>query len=447
MAVLAAAAVVALTASTVSPAAAAGATSYVEMTPALQAQIQTMVEDFRTLHTISGITVAVVTPDPNSSDPVITTFAAGEPSFGSGTPVDASTQFEIGSETKAFTGDLLAYLVADGRIGLDDLVQDYAPLGITVPEFFDPGTGISTPITLRDLATHQSGLPDRPANFDDGCAVPGCPNPRPGYTQTMLWDGIESQLLYWAPGTNWLYSNWGFGLLGTILSQVANTVPIADPPAYELALDEAFLLDLGMSSTELEPLVPTIATPYTTTNVPAFLWHNTNAISGAGGLISNANDMATWVAAHLGYNTAGASLGVRSMADSLQPASTITTVCSTAVDCDPVTFQMGFAWQLYDATHANMGAPWAFKNGGTAGSSTDTMLAPSLRTGVTAMFNQERNGNDQFGGGILRLLIANQTTVLPATGSGGDGVLVVGLGAVVLVGLGATLLANRRRSS
>ena len=74
---LAAAAVVALSASTVSPAAAAGATSYVEMTPALQAQIQTIIDDFRALHTVSGISAAVVTPDPNSSDPVITKAPTG----------------------------------------------------------------------------------------------------------------------------------------------------------------------------------------------------------------------------------------------------------------------------------------------------------------------------------------------------------------------------------
>lgn len=54
------------------------------------------------------------------------------------------------------------------------------------------------------------------------------------------------------------------------------------------------------------------------------------------------------------------------MADSLRPVSTITTVRDTT--CSPFTFQMGLAWQLYDSTHSNIGAPWAFKNGGNAGS-------------------------------------------------------------------------------
>ena len=442
LAAIAAAVILAISMGAASPA--AGISTVVEMTPALKARIQAEIEAFRALHNISGITAAVVTPHPNGIDPVITTFAAGEPSFGSGTSVDASTQFEIGSETKAFTGDLLAYLIADGQVTLDDLVQDYAPIGITVPEYFDPGTGISTPITLRDLATHQSGLPDEPANFADGCiGVPGCVNPRPGYTQTMLWDGIQSQLLLWQPGTNYLYSNWAFGLLGTILSNKVNPVVITDPPAYQITLDHAFLTDLGMSSTMLEPPVPTIATPYSTTNVPTFFWENTNAVSGAGGLISNATDMGTWVAAHLGYNTAGASLGVQSMQNSLQPASTITTYCASAGSCTPENFQMGFAWQLYDASHAKMGAPWAFKNGGTAGSSSDTVMAVGLRMGVTTMFNQQRNGSDEIAATILRLLVA-ESKRLPETGSGAPDVLLLGLSAAALMVAGVGLIRRRR---
>lgn|GEM_PF-1043038 len=444
-AAIAAAAFVALSASTVAPAVAAPAAPIVvEMTPALKAKIQALIDDFRTSHSISGISAAVVTPDPHGPNPVITTFASGEPSFGSGTQVDASTQFELGSETKAFTADLLAYLVASNVVSLDDPVQMYAPVGITVPEWIDPDSGIHTPITLRDLATHQAGLPDPPWNFTEGCGgPPSCENPRPGYTQTMLWSGLESQLLLWQPGTRWLYSNWGFGLLSTILSNVVNSVPITDPPAYQLTIEQAFLDDLGMSSTELEPPSPPIATPYYSTGAPAFYWDNTNAISGAGGLISNANDMGTWVAAHLGYNTAGASLGVRSMANTLLPVSTITTECSSDSQCGPADFQMGLAWQLYSATHADMGAPWAFKNGGTAGSSTDTVMASSLGLGVTTMFNQERNNNDEVAAVILRLLIAQ--TKLADTGSATSWLGATALGAAALLGLGIALATDRRR--
>ena len=40
--------------------------------------IQALIDDFRTSHSISGISAAVVTPDPHGPNPVITTFAAGD---------------------------------------------------------------------------------------------------------------------------------------------------------------------------------------------------------------------------------------------------------------------------------------------------------------------------------------------------------------------------------
>ena len=83
------------------------------------------------------------------------------------------------------------------------------------------------------------------------------------------------------------------------------------------------------------------------------------------------------------------------------------------------------AWQLYSAETAHVGVPWAFKNGGTAGSSTDTVIAPSERTGVTTMFNKERMDSDQIAVPILRLLIQDSRRILPATGSSAPGVVVV----------------------
>lgn len=443
---IAAAVLVALAVSTVPPVAAA---PDVVMTPALQAKIQQLIEDFRTTHRIVGMTAAVVTPDPHGSGPVITHFASGAPAIGSPLSVDESTRFELGSETKTFTADLLAYLVASNLVSLDDEVQDYAPAGITVPVWVDPDSGDETPITLLDLATHQAGLPDPPGNFNDGCGGdPSCENPRPGYTQTMLWDGLEAQTLLWKPGTNWLYSNFGFGILGTILANVVQAVPITDPPAYQSAIDGAFVDALGLTSTELEPPGPDpgLAIPYNADGTPSYRWDNTNAISGAGGLISNATDMGVWVAAHLGYYSAGAPLGVQTLANTLSPYRVITTSCSEPSTCAPVTgFQMGLAWELNAADKQDVGVPWAFKNGGTAGSSSDTAMAATLGIGVTTMFNKKRVDGDEVAVPILKLLVAE--TRLPATGPSELWVVVLGLGAVSLLALGAVLTARRRSTA
>lgn len=71
-----------------------------------------------------------------------------------GDPVPApETPYEAGSITKTFTGMLLADAVERGELKLDDPVSTY------LPELADTPAGQST---LRQLATHTSGLPSIP---------------------------------------------------------------------------------------------------------------------------------------------------------------------------------------------------------------------------------------------------------------------------------------------
>ncbi|MEM9018315.1 MAG: serine hydrolase domain-containing protein, partial [Verrucomicrobiota bacterium] len=72
---------------------------------------------------------------------------------------DEDSLFEIGSITKVFTGILLADLVLEGKISLDDSIVDVLDdLGVEVGE--DLG-----PVTFLELATHTSGLPRLPPNL------------------------------------------------------------------------------------------------------------------------------------------------------------------------------------------------------------------------------------------------------------------------------------------
>jgi LPXTG-motif cell wall-anchored protein len=438
----------------------------VEMTPALHDEIQRMLEDFWRRNGIPGLTAAVVTSRPDDPrTPVITRFAVGTAIPGTPPDVDASTQFELGSETKVFTADLLAYLVATGQVHLDDPIEDYVPDGFTVQDWTDPDTGETVPVTLRDLATHQSGYPDLPSNFADGCGTPPppdcddpnpptCDNPRPGYTQTMLWDELGCQPPAWRPGTQWLYSDFGFALLGAILANVVSASALTDAPDFQGALDGTFLQALGMSATVVEGLMPTpnLAPPYAG-STQTYLWDNDNAFVGGGGLVSTAQDMGTYVAAHLGYIAEDAPLGVRTMADTLTPLGAITVACQNPetpggapVCASGADFQMGLGWEIYPPQDSNVGATWAHKNGGTAGSTTDTVLAPSLRIGVTTMFNLQ--SSEEIATPILARLVAAQQVVerpmLPATGADASTPVALGGGAALLVA-GTLLVTLRRR--
>ncbi len=380
-------------------------TPTVHMTPVLQAQIQQQVENFREQTHSPGVSVAVVTPDADGETALTTYFTAGVLGGESEVPVDADTQFEIGSETKVFTADLFAALVAQGRVSPTDPVQMYAPEGVTVPRNGDP-------MTLLDLATHTAALPDDPANVPP-CHTPWpeCDNWRPTYTQTDLWAGFPSELP-WPTGERYFYSDFGFALLGTILANVLDPQPADQPPTFQAALEGAFLTDLGMTSTMVEPVEagPNFAVPSVPGTPNAPQWDNTNAFVGGGGLISSASDMAMFMKAHLGY-VPDPSPGVSAMANTLRPVPVIPESCTSYAPpvCTDTPVDMALAWRYFDA---GSGAPRAYKNGGTGGSSSDTEIAPLQRIGVTAMWNRVRPPRES-----VELSPAILTTILAAAPS------------------------------
>jgi D-alanyl-D-alanine-carboxypeptidase/D-alanyl-D-alanine-endopeptidase len=51
------------------------------------------------------------------------------------TTVDQNTIFATGSNTKVFTAILLAYMVGDGLIKLDDPIEKYLPANIIAPQY------------------------------------------------------------------------------------------------------------------------------------------------------------------------------------------------------------------------------------------------------------------------------------------------------------------------
>src|SRR5207237_6579871 len=98
-----------------------------------------------------------------------------------GPPLDGNSVFEIGSVTKVFTTTVLADMVLNGEVELDDPVAKYLPSSVHVPMRGD------TQITLLDLATQSSGLPRLPSNF-----APKDPtNPYADYSVQQMYDFLS----------------------------------------------------------------------------------------------------------------------------------------------------------------------------------------------------------------------------------------------------------------
>jgi D-alanyl-D-alanine-carboxypeptidase/D-alanyl-D-alanine-endopeptidase len=129
-------------------------------------------------------------------------FGFGEISDGSSKPPDRHTMLRVGSLTKAFTGQVLASLVADGTVKFSDRLQDRIGWNVTIPD------RDGNQIRLIDLVTHSAGLP---REVDRASGPPD--DPFSTLTPEVYRSALTSDPLIFAPGTGALYSNFGFDVL------------------------------------------------------------------------------------------------------------------------------------------------------------------------------------------------------------------------------------------
>ncbi|KPF85012.1 hypothetical protein IP70_13835 [alpha proteobacterium AAP38] len=202
-------------------------------------------------------------------------------------PVDIDhTMFPLASITKTFTATAVAQLVMEGRLGLDDPVQRH----LSFPLHQGPGRAV----TLRDLLTHASGMPDRmigSSAWDADSLLP---------LKTYLSDRQPAPLL--PPGQFHSYSNYGTALVSGVLEQVTGR-------DHAALLRDRILSPLGMDNSRFNlpgaaPAADPAAMPARTYEpgpdgrlYPVPVEYSLNI--GAAGLQASANDMARYMAAYL----------------------------------------------------------------------------------------------------------------------------------------------------
>jgi D-alanyl-D-alanine-carboxypeptidase/D-alanyl-D-alanine-endopeptidase len=149
---------------------------------------------------------------------------AGPVSVVSPSDSPADGRFEIGSVTKTMTATLVALLEADGRLRLDDEIGRWL------------SAGNNGGITVRQLATHTSGLPRIAPNLD--LRTVDQANPWAGFSFERAEEGLRQAVV--VPGSPWLYSNFGYQLLGLILER-------AGGHSYETLISDRLLAPLAMT--------------------------------------------------------------------------------------------------------------------------------------------------------------------------------------------------------
>jgi CubicO group peptidase (beta-lactamase class C family)/D-alanyl-D-alanine dipeptidase len=146
-------------------------------------------------------------------------------------PATADTVYRVGSVSKLFTDLAAMQLVEQGKLDLD------APLERALPGFA-PRNPFGTPITLRQLMCHRSGLVREPpvGHYFD---------PTPSALNEVV-GSLNGTSLVYEPGTHTKYSNAAVTVVGAVVERLRGE-PFAG------SVRRTVLDPLGLSRTSFEP--------------------------------------------------------------------------------------------------------------------------------------------------------------------------------------------------
>jgi CubicO group peptidase (beta-lactamase class C family) len=268
----------------------------------------------------------------------------------------ADSMFEIGSISKTFTGLMLARMVARGQVQLNEPVRELLPAGTVAKP-----TGSEQEITLLDLATHHSGLPEWPDNI---MPIADPSNPFADYGPRQIYSYMSSRGVAKPSDAEFLYSSLGFGLLGQAMAARAGKVygdilrqEITDPLGMTDTVvtmsDEQKSRFLEGSDQEHHPVHP----------------YDFGAMAGAGALRSTASDMLIYLEANL-------------HPEKYPELTRAFDIAHRVRDDGPQGSQIALAW-FYMADSGT----WQH-NGATAGSTSDAFLNPRADSAAVVLLNR-----------------------------------------------------------
>ncbi len=225
---------------------------------------------------IPGLAIAIV-----YGDQVVYLKAFGVRKVGSNEPVNADTVFQLASLSKPLTSTVIANVVGMKKVSWDSQVN-----------MLDPSFELSSPwvtryLTIRDLLSHRSGLPDHAGDLLEDL----------GFGR----DEILFRLRYLPLTdfrTQYAYTNFGF-------SEAAYSVAKSLNISFDQLVDQQLLKPLGMKTTFTRyqdflnhPNHATLHLIVDRQAKPLYL-RNADAQAPAGGFSSSMKDYAKWMIVQL----------------------------------------------------------------------------------------------------------------------------------------------------
>jgi CubicO group peptidase (beta-lactamase class C family) len=324
---------------------------------------------------VPGLAVAVV-----QDDKVIFSKAYGYRDAEKKRPVTTKTLFGIGSITKSMTTASLGTLVDEAKLDWDVPVARYLP-GFAL---HDP---MSTEhATTRDLASHRSGVPDH----------------------WFLWYGADgltraellSRLRYLEPNhelrTTFEYNTLMFVALGEMGAR------LADEKNAEAFVTDRLWKPLGMTQSDFSihamRKTPDYATPYRRVEgqIEPAPFHDQDVVGPAGGVNSNVEDMARYVAFQAGSGTvAGKTIVSPAVMHEIQRSQTTSLGFSNHPEVGEQTYGLGLYVQKY------RGHAMVAHSGGMEGVGAHFAALPDDHIGVVVL------NNLSFGDSMAPIVLTN----------------------------------------
>jgi CubicO group peptidase (beta-lactamase class C family) len=339
----------------------------------LKARLDTYLAEQVRSRGIPGVTVAIV-----RGGKVIYDGAAGVRSLATAEKLTSRHVFHFASVSKPFAATAIMQLVERGKLKLDDKVTSVLP-------YFRLADERSREITLRQILSHTSGMPDvrdyewdRP-QFDEGAAE--------RYVRSMA-----TEKLLWPPGTGRQYSNMAFDALADVVAKASGT-------SFESFIKTNIFEPLGMRvssfiHSEIPAALRTSGHVGKTAQVSSVYPYNRRHAPSST-LNSSVLEMTAWMQANLNRGELG---GRR-----ILQASSYELLWAKATRVGPGSF-IGLSWFIRDRG----GRRVVFHSGGDTGFRSYIMLLPDDGIGVVLASNWDETPREVLIEAILDMVLANR---------------------------------------
>ena len=340
------------------------------------ARLDTMVQQAMEKFNVAGVAVAIV-----KDGKIIHEKGYGVRSVTTKLPVDVHTNFQIASNSKAFTTAALSILIDEGKLNWKDKVRTY------LPEFKMYNDYVTENFLVEDLLCHRSGLGLGAGDLMDF----------PDGTDFTIKDKL-TVFQHFKPvssfRTQFDYDNQLYVIAGELIARISG---MTWEKFVQTRIIDPLQMTNSFSSLDAIKDRSNVATPHSTQTgtIRTIATFQDQVNGAAGGILSNVHDMSQWMMMQLNKGKYGADPSRQLFSEKRQREMwTIHTV--TGVNRDQRYNQhfggYGLGWGLGDIK----GNLIASHTGGLPGMLTSVTLIPDMKLGVVILTNTESGGGFLF---------------------------------------------------